>query len=470
MAIKSSEQWDVVVVGGGPAGIGAAVAAARNGARTLLVEQAAFLGGCLTMGYPMNGMFSLDGTQVVNGIPEELFQRVVSLEGSAGHVEVHNSWLRTYDLMDAEVVKYVAQEMVLEAGGQLLLHALTVDALVEDNRVTGVVIAGKGGLEIIRGRVVIDCSGDADVAARAGAPYQKGRERDGQMQAVTLMFRLNRVDTARLPEHFPQGIAYAVKPGSTEPSFLRGAGNFQRWEREVLAEGVLDRANHAIFTNSLRDGEFAANTTRVIGIDATDTWDLTRAEIEGRRQVMRMVGFFRRHLPGFERASLIATGPFIGVRETRRIIGEYVLTEDDVVEARDFPDNIARGEYPVDIHIPDGSGIYQRFVRDGGSYGIPYRCLVPLKVDGLLAAGRCISATHEAIGSAREMGQCMAMGQAAGAAAALALRQGVNVRDVDIGTLRTTLRAQGAVLEVSDAPCRLGSEPKEVMDPGVQML
>jgi 2-polyprenyl-6-methoxyphenol hydroxylase-like FAD-dependent oxidoreductase len=468
--MRTHKPYEVIVVGGGPAGIGAAVAAARNGAATLLVERAPFLGGCLTMGYPMNGMFGLDGTQVVNGIPEELFQRVVALGGSAGHAEVHNSWLRTYDLMDAEVVKYVAQEMLLEAGGELLLHALTVDALVEADRIAGVVIAGKGGIEVIPARVVIDCSGDADVAFRAGVPCQKGRESDGQMQAVTLMFRLNHVDHRRLPEYFPQGIAYAVKPGSAEPSFLRGAGNFLRWEKQVLADEVLDRANRAIFANSLRDGEFAANTTRVIGIDATDTWDLTRAEIEGRRQVMTMHAFFKKHLPGFERSAVIATGPFIGVRETRRIIGEYVLTEDDVVEARDFPDNVARGEYPVDIHIPDGSGIYQRFVRDGGSYGIPYRSLVPLKVEQLLVAGRCISATHEAIGSAREMAQCMAMGQAAGTAAALALSQSVTVRAVDVQALRTALRLQGAVLEVADAPLRLGAEPKEVLDPGAQIL
>ena len=464
MAMRTHNRYDIVVVGGGPAGIAASMAAARNGAKTLLVEQAAFLGGCLTLGHPINGFFSLNGAQVVNGIAEEMFQRIVALDGSAGHVEVLGSFLRTYDLVDAEVLKYVAQEMVLEAGTELLLHAFALDAIVEDNRIAGVVIAGKGGVEVIPATIVIDCSGDADMAARAGAAFQKGRESDGQMQGVTMMFRLNRVDTERLPELFPEGIAYAVKPGSTKPSFLRGTGTLLHWRDALVAERGLDRPDRWLYVNSLRDGEFAANVTKIAGVDATDTWDLTRGEIETRRQVMNLHAFLKRHVPGFEKSALIATGPALGVRETRRIIGEYRLEVTDVLEARDFPDNIGRGGFPVDLHLVDGSGCYQEFIRDGQSYGIPYRSLVPAQVDQLLVAGRAISATHEAAASVRIMAQCMATGQAAGTAAALAVRHSLPPRQVDVHELRDLLRSQGAVLEVSDSPRQLSSQPPEVLN------
>jgi hypothetical protein len=373
-------------------------------------------------------------------------------------------------LIDAEIVKYVAQEMVLEAGANMLLHAIVTETIMDGDKVAGVVIQGKGGQEVIPARTVIDCSGDADVAASAGVPFQKGRESDGEMQAVTLMFRLAHVDMDALPEYFTDGLTFAVKPGGTKPTFLRGITRFDRWEEVVREEGLWQNPRHAIFTSSIRDGEFAANTTRILGIDATDTWDLARAEIEGRRQVMAIHQFFKKYVPGFEKSALINTGPFIGVRETRRIEGEYKMTREDVIEGREFPDNIARGAFPIDIHVPDGSGIAQEFVKGGGSYGIPYRSLVPRVVEQLLVAGRCHSATHEGVGSTREMGQCMAMGQAAGTAAALALRAGVPPRQLEIEQLRETLRHQDVVLEEEDSPLRLEPLPVEKIKEGDRLL
>lgn len=463
--MKIHSTYEVVVVGGGPAGIGAAVAAARNGAKTLLIERASFLGGCLAMDLAFLTFHDQRGIQILNGIPQEIVDRVMALGGSPGHADTLGANMRTYTAMDPEIVKYVSQEIVLESGAEILLHALATDAVIDGNRMAGVVVHGKGGREVIPGRVVIDCSGDADIAARAGVPFHKGRKEDGGVQAVTLMFRLAHVDTDKMAENWTMGLTFATKPGAEEPTFLRAEGHFDKWGEAWRREGMFDNPHHYLAISSIRDGELKINTTRIAGIDATDTWDLTRAEIEGRRQVIAVHRFLKKHVPGFERSAVITTGPFLGVRETRRIVGEYVMQAEDVLEARDFPDNIGRGAFPIDIHDPKGKGIRQQMIKGGRSFGIPYRILVPQKVEQLLVAGRCISATHHALGALRVMGPCMAMGQAAGTAAALAVKDGVLVRRVGIDTLRGVLREQRAVLEENDSPGNLENPPDyEVLD------
>jgi hypothetical protein len=293
-------------------------------------------------------------------------------------------------------------------------------------------VASKSGLEALRAGIVIDTTGDGDVAARAGAPYGKGRTEDGLLQPVSLFFRVGNVDDgavqAYMDEH-PDDIC------------------FRDIVREAKEKGEFSHAKDW-FTMFLlpRPGEWWANVSRVHGVDATDADQLTQAEIEGHRQVMYLVDFMRKRLPGFQNCYLLDTGTQIGVRETRRIMGEYVLTAEDVFGARRFEDAIARVSFPIDIHDPTGGGGFFEGPRDGPYYTIPYRCLVPLKVDNLLVAGRCISATHEAHGSLRVMPPCFATGQAAGTAAALALEMDTSPRKVDTVLLRESLAQQGALV------------------------
>ncbi|MCC6175505.1 MAG: FAD-dependent oxidoreductase [Chloroflexi bacterium] len=437
---------DVLVVGGGPAGIAAAVASGRNGAKTVLVERFGFLGGNATAGLvgPFMTSYSLDGKiHVIRGIFDELVQRAEALGGAihpskveagtdyAGFI-VHGHHRVTP--FDPEAVKLVAAEMCLEAGVELRLHTFVVDALVEGDQVTGVVVASKSGLEAIRAKVTIDCSADADIAARAGAPFHKGRESDGLMQPMTLFFRIGNVDDARVNEYI------ATHPEDRRPFSGVVMAARERGEFPIPREGI------GIYKTP-QAGIWRVNTTRLQRLDGTNVQDLTRAEIEGRRQVMFLMKFFREYCPGLENCILLDTAATIGVRETRRIVGEYTLTAEDLASGRDFDDTIALCGYPIDLHPPEGAGSGLRpDLTVANVYQIPYRSLVPVQTDRLLVAGRCVSATHEALAAIRVMPPAFAMGQAAGTAAALSVAEGVEPRKVPVPWLQETLVKQGAYL------------------------
>jgi len=443
-SVPVTREAEVVVVGGGPAGIGAAVASARNGARTLLVERYGFLGGMATAGLvgPFMTSWDIEGEdRIIAGIFKELVDRLVAMgaaidpagiKGFSALGGYHRYGHEHVTPFDPEALKFVAQEMVLEAGAELKLHSLFLDSLTEGDHIVGVITAGKGGLEALRGEVVIDATGDGDVAAAAGVPFEKGRPRDGLMQPVSLFFRVGNVDDEAL-----QAYVDAHPDDDRFRSIVR---------RAVEAGDFSHTKDHVTLFRTTRPGEWWANMSRIHGVDATDVDQLTEAEIEGHRQVLYLIEFFRKYMPGFENCVLVDTGPQIGVRETRRMMGEYVLTKEDVFGARRFPDAIARVSFPIDIHDVKGGGGFFQGPKDGPYYTIPYRSLVPLKVDNLLLAGRCISATHEAHGSLRVMPPCFAIGQAAGTAAALAIEMRVSPRHADIRLLRETLKSQGALV------------------------
>ena len=409
---------EIMVVGGGPAGVAAAVSAARNGGRVVLGERYGFLGGMATAGLVNPFMtFSAGGKQIIHGVFQELLERLEELGGWGGE---ERDWS-----FDPEVMKHACEGLCQEAGVELAYHCLVCGAEARNGRIEGVVLANKSGIFQGRARVFVDCSGDGDLAAYAGAQFEKGRGEDGLCQPMTLNFRMTNVDEGRMPSW-----------GEAEAIF-----------RRAKAEGRLTnpRENLMYFLTP-RKGEVHFNTTRIIGLDSSDPRQLSEAEVEGRRQVREMVDFVRREVPGFERAELLYSGVQVGVRESRRILGQYVMTREDVLEARKHPDGIARGSYPIDIHSPTGEGTTIVPLPEGESYDIPYGCLVPRGLENLLVAGRPISATHEAHGSTRIMPICFATGQAAGTAAAMCVGAGCSPRELDVQVLRERLMSQGANL------------------------
>ncbi|HEY5427191.1 MAG TPA: FAD-dependent oxidoreductase [Candidatus Tumulicola sp.] len=443
-------EYDVLVVGGGNAGCAAAIAAARHGARTLLVERYGFLGGTATASMVGPWMtFHSGDDRIVGGIAQEIVERLMRKGASPGHIHDSSDYVATITPFDPEVHKALLFEMMREAGVNLLLHAYVLSTRVEGDTVRGAGFATVGGIRDYAGRVVIDATADAIVAASAGVPTQQGDER-GRVQPASLMFRLSHVDLNELAAYVrarPEQMRTSLKTAErTAPALTAVAGLYELWER-ARREGVVDVPREVVsFFVSPYPDEVTVNMTRVTNIDPLDPDDLTRAEIEARLQVMQLFDFFRARVPGFKNARLAATGAQVGIRESRRIVGRYTLTAQDVLEARQFDDAIARSAYPIDIHNPSGTGTTTRRLAPGESYEIPYRCLVPVDREQLLVAGRCISTTHEALASTRLTPTVMTLGQAAGTAAALACARGVRVGDVDTADLRARLTADGVDL------------------------
>ncbi len=415
---------DVLIVGGGSAGWSAAAAAARRGASTLLVEQYGFLGGMMTAGDvgcicgPYTCAPGSTTKQIVFGLCGEFMRR---LESHGAGYKYHHRFQ-----VDHHQAKVVLDEMIVEADVRPLYHTFCADALLEGRTMRGAVIENKAGRQAILARLVIDATGDGDAAALAGAPYEKG-DAQGGLQGPTYIFDMAGVDVER---------ALAV-PLSRLRALMDDAIRSRDWP--------LTRVSGS-YSPLPQPGVVHANLTRVYGVDGTDPEGLTRADIEGRRLAVVYAEFLRARVPGFERAYLASLAPQIGIRETRRIMGEYVLTGDDVLNARKFDDGICNAAWPIELHDPAGPDTLRTHLQGDEYYQIPFRCLVPLQIDQLLVAGRCLSSTREGHGSARVMAYAMAMGEAAGTAAAIALQAGVPVRQVDGGVLRRELEHAGAAL------------------------
>jgi hypothetical protein len=445
------ERYDVLVVGGGNAGCAAALAAARCGARTLLVERYGFLGGTATAAMVGPWMtFHSGAERIVGGIANEIVERLVALGGSPGHVVDSSDYVPTITPFDPEVHKALLFDLMKESGVDLLLHAYFLAAL-KDARgmVGGARFATVGGSREVRAQRTIDATADALVAASAGVELQTGDSR-GRVQPASLMFRLSHVDMNQLSAYVrthPDQMRTSLKAHERTPRALTAvAGLYDLWNA-ARERGDVDVPRELVsFFISPYPDEVTVNMTRVTDIDPLDPDDLTRAEIEARGQAMQLLAFFRRSVPGFAGARIAATGTQIGIRESRRIVGVYTLTAQDILAARTFPDGIARSAYPIDIHNPSGAGTTTFRLPADAAYEIPYRCLIPAEMDRLLVAGRCISTTHEALASTRLTPTVMTLGQAAGTAASLSLAGNVAVRDLDPADLRRRLIADGVDL------------------------
>nr|WP_275585651.1 FAD-dependent oxidoreductase [Geodermatophilus sabuli] len=427
-------EYEVVVVGGGPAGVMAAAAAARAGRSTILVERNGYTGGAGSAG----GLSTFCGLhanvhgehrQVIHGLADELLTRMDALDGlNAPHLSFANRILaQAYDI---SAYKIALDDMLVEAGVQLLFHALAVGVVMADeHRVDALLVESKSGRGAIRGQVFVDGSGDGDLAAWAGAPFEKTDPRHGMLYP-SLMFRVNGVDADAARATYDQ------LPALMEDAEGSGRFSFPRKRPIVRPQrNPLEwRANITQLSNA--DGS---------AIDGTDVWQLTRGELQGRRQVRDVFPFFQREVPGFEASYVVDIAPDIGIRETRRIIGPYQLSEADILDCVDFPDTIGVNGWPVEAHVEGDVEI--RWQRDPRGYNqLPFRMIVPQVLTNTYVVGRCASMTHEGQSSARVSGPCFAMGQAAGTAADLALGAGVAVGDIDVGKLQARLEEDGAFL------------------------
>ena len=476
-SITIETEVDVAVVGGGTAGFVAAIAAARTGAHTAVIDSLPFLGGTQTGGMAMSpaafrhqppyseGLdFSFEGEQLVRGIAQEYIDRLLEYGGCWG--KKGNVTVKV--VLDPEIAKVVIEEMALEAGVDIWLLAQLVDVVKEGNRVVGVLVASNGDLHLIKTKTVVDASGDAAVCYRAGAVCQIGRPSDGRPQAASLYYTIGGVDLQKLLQYFkshPEELPRRLTADVIEQRLSEGKAMMLPSPKRLYAEAILkgdvpvaygtDRppCSPGVFRPIYRSGRVepgivSQNVDTAYNV-LPDRVHMTQAMIASRKFCLKMVDYYRKYVPGFENAYLLLFAPFLGYRETRRVVGDYILTEEDVMEGREFSDGVGRCGNELDVH-GEGWGETAAVLKEVGGtkgwYHIPYRILLPKGLEGILTAGRCVSVDHMAHGSLRQQGGCMVTGQAAGTAAALSSKLGITPRALDRKVLQEALKAQAVII------------------------
>lgn len=443
------KEYDVVVAGGGPGGIPAAIAAARRGCRVLLAERNHFLGGAAASGLGILGYIDRSGNKALGGIAEEIHSRLMAMHGALEHARcpVHNS----ISGISPEVFKIVASQMCQESGVDVLYGQEVYDARTDNGTLSEIVLYGKCTETHVKGKVFIDATGDGDLAYLAGAEYHLGQDGTGIMQPATLMFTVTDYDLDRFldwAEKNPD--EYGIKEDYAkgyDPDFFRSTPShcfigLTELIKKAKANGDFDiPRNQWIYITTPTEGCLAINTSRILDIDASDPDALSAGLSLGYRQVGTLISFMNRYVPGFENCRLSSISPTLGVRETRHFEGVYTLRRSEMHSDFVKENAIAQSAYNIDIHSGKASHIDLTPVEK--PFGIPYQSLVPKRVDGLLLSGRTISVDTETYASCRVMGPCMAVGEAAGEAAALAINGGIRVRDVDVQQLRRRLRDNG---------------------------
>lgn len=447
-------KYNVIVVGGGPAGVCAAISAARQGVKTLLVEQNGFCGGMATAGLvgPFMTCYDAAGEKmIIKGLFEEIVDRLVERDFAIHPKEVmggtaFTSWIKIgHDHVtpfEAEGLKLVLDEMLAQAGVDILYHTAFLEPILEGKKIVGIKVASKSGIEEIEGDVIIDCTGDGDVAYRSGVPFEMGNEELGLIQPATMFYHISNVDSDAVEADIQANINNFYRKDGVNYRSL----HWRVTEARENGDWTLDRVSIGLFRMPKKD-EWCVNTSRIMKVDSTNNQSLTRAEIEGRRQVDEITRFFRKYVPGCEDARIKATASHVGIRESRHIKGEYRLTADDLLNSTVPEDSVFIAANSVDVHGRFGPKSNEYVPISGKYYGVPYRSLVPVEIEGLLVAGRCLSADSTAAGAVRVMPPCMAMGQAAGTAAALSVKNNCTVRNLDVKELISVLKENKVCLE-----------------------
>lgn len=440
--------FDVIIIGGGVSGAVAGIASAREGAKTLIIEKMGFLGGALTAsGVGPMMTFHAGDNQVIRGIAGEIIDTLKEMGGSPGHIVDTTGYTYTVTPFDSELMKYVLEDKYTKAGGELLYHALLSGAVVENGKIKSLIITTKSGELNFSAKTFIDATGDGDLSVLAGVEFQLGRKEDNLCQPVTMNLKLRDIDMDKIKSYILENPTEFRKEALLMDKAPRmSVAGFVTMFKEAQSSGEISFNREVIlFFETNNPGEIIVNTTRIQKINATDAWDLSKAEVEGRRQAIELYNYLKKRVPGFEKAVIVSTGPNIGVRESRKIKGKYTITAEDLFNDVQFGDEIARGGYPIDVHSPDGEGTDSKHLAWGASYGIPFRALINEKIDNLITVGRCISSTQEANAAIRVSPIAMAVGHAGGTAAAMAsVRYDGDVSNIDYEELRKNLIKSGA--------------------------
>lgn len=451
----SRDHWDVIVIGGGTAGLIAGIASARSGARTLIIERGGFLGGNAATGMNLGGFFDGDEVQVVKGIPQEFVDRAVELGQGRGHIFFKDvdRWISSTASIDPEAYKQIALEKIEQAGCAVWFYTAFIDAEVADGRVSSIRVNTKAGPRVLTADVFVDASGDADLATTVGVKYERGG--GNKQQAVTCMFRISHVDMPAVEAFMEEKINTEGKtPWTFENAPLRASHKYWTPWRIFPEEAKKFARQFGIYYHG-RPGEAFVNCTHTT-LESLEPGDIAVSTARLFRQASDVLDFLVRKIPGFEQAKLTQVYD-LGIRESRRIIGRYTLTVKDMVSGQEFDDVVAMGAYPPDLHdahagdiVIQGkgwtSGEQEEGIPKNPGYQIPLRSLLSPSISNLVVAGRCISATFEAQAGTRGMGPCGSIGQAAGTLAALALAKAGVVADVDVKLLQNELLRAGAYL------------------------
>jgi hypothetical protein len=420
--INMSKQqiYDVIVLGGGLSGVAAAIAASREGAKVLLIEQYGFLGGMATAGLVNPFMpyviwkahWEYDWREKVN---QGIFREILSELSDLGGLHENNQ------TFNEEILKIVLDRLMKKYSIKTLFHSYLSKVQREGSKILGITVVNKSGETNFTAKYFVDSTGDADLSFLAGCEYKIGREEDNLCQPMTLCFRLASIDF----EEYNKNESWNMINGKYA---------------ELKRKGLISNPREDVLTfKHMADGAMHFNSTRIINKTAVNAEDLTNAEIEGREQMYELFQFMKKYVPGFKNSQILMSAPQIGVRESRRIVGEYTINEEDLISVKKFEDSVARGTYPVDIHNPSGTGTVLKDIPYGDYYTIPYRALIPKGVDNLIVSGRPISSTHEAHSAYRIMPICTSIGEGAGTAAAIAVKMDISFKTVPYKAIQDLL-------------------------------